>query len=244
MSLLRLNRFIGRMVKVRPVRLTGQRPVASITFDDFPKSAWEIGGRVLKDYGARATYYTAGSFCGRTVEGTVFYDTGDLTALAAAGHEIGCHGFGHRPTPLLSPQDLAEDAARNEEFLKPFLGGGKAQSYAFPYGAASVHAKKFHAPRYSNLRGSHHGINSGRVDLAQLQAVSMEARCWNEAVINRAIRYAQHNHGWIVFYTHGISDTPGPYGASEAMLRHVLDSLSAARIPVMPMREAVDLVLN
>jgi peptidoglycan/xylan/chitin deacetylase (PgdA/CDA1 family) len=244
MSLLRLNRFIGRMVKVRPVRLTGQRPVASITFDDFPKSAWEVGGRVLQDYGARGTYYTAGGFCGRTVDGTVFYDAGDLNALVAAGHEIGCHGFGHRPTPLLSADDLAEDAARNEAFLKPFLNGGKAQSYAFPYGAASVSAKKFHAPRYSNMRGSHQGINSGIVDLTQLHAVSIEARKWNEAFISRAIRHARHNHGWIVFYTHGISETPGPYGSTETMLRYVLDSLSAARIPVLPMREAVSVVLN
>jgi peptidoglycan/xylan/chitin deacetylase (PgdA/CDA1 family) len=244
MSLLRLNRFIGRMVKVRPVRLPGLRPVASITFDDFPKSAWENGGRVLKDYGARGTYYTAGGFCGRTVDGTVFYDADDLRALAAAGHEIGCHGFGHQPTPTLSPQDLAADAARNEEFLKPFLGGGKAQSYAFPYGAASVRAKKFHDPRYSNMRGAHHGINSGKVDLAQLHAVSIEMRKWNEADIDRAIQRAQHNHGWIVFYTHGVSEMPGPYDSTQTMLRYVLHRLSEARIPVMPMREAVHVVLN
>ena len=244
MSLLRLNRFIGRMVKVRPVRLAGQRPVASITFDDFPKSAWENGGRVLQEYGARGTYYTAGGFCGRTVNGTVFYDADDLKALAAAGHEIGCHGFGHRPTPLLSPQDLAADAARNEDFLKPFLGGGTAQSYAFPYGAASVRAKKFHGRRYSNLRGSHQGINSGRVDLAQLQAVSMERRNWDASIIARAIRHAQHNNGWIVFYTHDVSDSPTVYGATEDMMRKVLDGLAAARIPVLPMHEAVAVALS
>jgi peptidoglycan/xylan/chitin deacetylase (PgdA/CDA1 family) len=244
MSLLRLNRFIGRMIKVRPVRLAGQRPVASITFDDFPKSAWENGGRVLKDYGARGTYYTAGGFCGRTIDGTVFYDADDLKALAAAGHEIGCHGFGHQPTPILSSQDLAADAARNEDFLKPFLGGGRAQSYAFPYGAASVRAKKFHGQRYSNMRGVHPGINSGKVDLAQLQAVSIEMRNWDATTIERAIRQAQHNNGWIVFYTHDVSDKPSAYGATEAMLRQVLDGLAAARIPVLPMREAVREALN
>ena len=62
---------------------------------------------MLARHGVRGTYYTAGGFCGRTVNGTVFYDAGDLRALAAAGHEIACHGFAHQPTPTLTRQDLA-----------------------------------------------------------------------------------------------------------------------------------------
>jgi len=240
----RVNRFIARHTIVKPVHLAGQRPVASITFDDFPKSAWTIGGRILAEYGARGTYYTAGGFCGRTVDGRVFYDAEDLKALAAAGHEIGCHGFGHQPTPTLSRQALAEDAAHNADFLKPFLNGGRARSYAYPYGAASVHAKRFLSDRFCNLRGVHPGLNAGKVDLAQLQAMSIETRNWNPKTIARAIVEAQHNHSWIVFYTHDVSDSPSPYGATEAMLREVLEGLKAARIPVLPMREAVRVALG
>lgn len=239
-----IARFIARHTIVRPVRLAGQRPVASITFDDFPKSAWTVGGPVLAAYGARGTYYTAGGFCGRTIGGTVFYDPDDLTALAAAGHEIGCHGFGHQPVPTLSPLDLAEDAQRNAEFLKPFLHGGRARSYAYPYGAASVHGKKFLADRFCNMRGVHAGLNHGKADLAQLQAMPIERHNWNPQAIARAIVEAQHNRSWIVFRTHEVSESPGPYGATEGMLRTVLDGLAAARIPVLPMREAVRLALG
>jgi peptidoglycan/xylan/chitin deacetylase (PgdA/CDA1 family) len=240
----RIARFIARHTIVRPVRLAGQRPVASITFDDFPKSAWTVGGPLLAEYGARGTYYTAGSFCGRTVNGLSYYDPGDLEALRAAGHEIGCHGFGHQPVPTLSPLALAEDAERNAEFLKPFLKGGHARSYAFPYGAASVRGKKFLKGRFCNMRGVHPGINQGKVDLAQLQAMSIETRNWNASAIARAVHQAQHNHGWLVFYSHDISDHPTPYGATPAMLREVLERLKEARIPVLPMREAVRMALG
>jgi peptidoglycan/xylan/chitin deacetylase (PgdA/CDA1 family) len=239
-----IARFIARQANVRPVRLCGQRPVASITFDDFPKSAWTEGGPVLAEYGARGTYYTAGSFCGRTVGGTVFYDQDDLAALVSAGHEIGCHGFGHQPVPTLSPLALSEDAERNAEFLKPFLKGGQARSYAFPYGAASIRGKKFLKGRFCNMRGVHRGINRGKVDLAQLQALSIETRSWNADAIARAIAQAQHNNAWIVFYTHDVSETPSPAGTTVAMLCTVLDGLKAARIPVLPMREAVRLALG
>jgi peptidoglycan/xylan/chitin deacetylase (PgdA/CDA1 family) len=113
------------------------------------------------------------------VNGTVFYDETDLKELAAAGHEIACHGFGHQPTPTLTTEELKKDAERNTEFLKPFLGGGAPVSYAFPYGRVSPRTKRFMAPRFSNVRGVHPGVNVGTVDLAQLNAVSLEKRCWD-----------------------------------------------------------------
>ena len=78
--------WIARQWKTQPAPAwPGHRPVASITFDDFPKNAWVHGGPVLARHGVRATYYTAGGFCGRTEDGTVFYDEGDLTGAGRGG---------------------------------------------------------------------------------------------------------------------------------------------------------------
>lgn len=244
MNMMRLHRFMGRMARVRPARLAGVRPVASITFDDFPKSAWVQGGPVLARHKARATYYTAGGFCGRTVNGMEFYDGDDLTALAAAGHEIACHGFAHQPTPSLTTEALEKDAQRNAEFLKPFLGGGAPASYAYPFGAVSVRTKKFYAPRFTNVRGVHPGVNVGQVDLAQLNAISLESRCWDKDGIRRAISRVLHNNGWIALYTHDVSDNPSPYGSTPAMLSDALGMVAEARIEILPMREAVKVALG
>ena len=234
-----LSSLIGRHTIVRPARLTGVRALASIAFDDFPRNAWTLGGPVLARHGARATYYTAGGFCGRSVDGTRFYDADDLRALAAAGHEIGCHGFNHRPVAELSPAELAQDTARNAEFLKPFLAGGAAASYAFPYGRVSRLAKRFLAPRFASLRGTHEGPNRGRVDLAQLNVVSLETRLWNEAALQATIRRAADNGSWLIFYTHDVSDSPGPYGSTPEMLDRALGHVAAAGIETLPVREAV-----
>ena len=77
----RLTSLAARTLKVRPAKLAGQRPVASISFDDFPKSAWTAGGPVLAKHGMRGTYYTAGGFCGRTVDGMEFYDAANLKEI-------------------------------------------------------------------------------------------------------------------------------------------------------------------
>jgi peptidoglycan/xylan/chitin deacetylase (PgdA/CDA1 family) len=235
----RLSRLVARTVPVKSARLRGSRPVASITFDDFPKSAWTTGGSVLARHGAHATYYVSGNFCGRTVDGTEFYDPADLHALADAGHEIACHGFAHRPASAMDGAALAADTARNEEFLKPFLGHGVPVSYAFPYGDISVRAKRFFAGRYSNARGVHPGVNTGIADLADLRAISIECRSWDDARIVRAIETAKTNRGWLIFYTHGIGDAPSEYDSTPAMLENVLRQLAAARIEVLPMRDAL-----
>jgi peptidoglycan/xylan/chitin deacetylase (PgdA/CDA1 family) len=240
---MRLTRFIARMTKVRAARVTG-RPVASITFDDFPKSAWQIGGQILARFQARGTYYTSGTFCGRAVGGTQYYNESDLSALTAAGHEIACHGFGHQPTPTLSDLALAEDMKRNAGFLAPFLSGAPVESYAYPYGASSVRTKRFYAPHFSNLRGVHSGINRGEVDLAQLNAVSLEMRSFSSENLAAVIADARANSGWIAFYTHGVSDNPTEYDTTPAVLIEALERVRAAGIEILPMREAVTAALG
>jgi peptidoglycan/xylan/chitin deacetylase (PgdA/CDA1 family) len=246
MSLLktRLTSLIARKLPVKPARLAGLRPVASVSFDDFPKNAWTQGGPVMARHGVRGTYYTAGGFCGRTVDGTQFYDTADLEALAAAGHEIACHGFAHQPTPSLTTAELAADAARNQDFLKPFLKGQAPVSYAFPYGRVSPRTKRFYAPRFASVRGVHPGVNIGRVDLAQLNTISLETRCWDEAAIEAAIQTVLHNRGWLILYTHDVSESPSPYGSTPAMLDWALGRVAASRIAMLPVREALPVALG
>src|SRR4051812_50123421 len=77
--------WTARQWKAKAARLAGHRAVASITFDDFPKNAWEVGGPVLARHGVRGTYYTAGGFFGRAGGGTGFFFEADPPPPAAAG---------------------------------------------------------------------------------------------------------------------------------------------------------------
>ena len=241
---IQLTSLAARILVTRPARLAGHRPVASITFDDFPKNAWTQGGPVLARHGIRGTYYTAGGFCGRTLNGTHFYDAEDLKALAAAGHEVGCHGFDHQPTPMLSNEELAADAQRNAEFLKPFLKGEAPVSYAYPYGRVSPRTKRFYASRFTSLRGTHGGINIGSVDLAQLNVISLEMGQWDQDGIDAAIRQVVRSNGWLILITHDVSEAPSRFGSTPGMLDWALERVVAAKIDVLPVREALPLALG
>lgn len=235
----RLSGLVARTIPLRSRKILEGRAVASITFDDFPKSAWTNGGTVLAEFGVRATYYTAGSFCNRTVRGIEYYDHSDLEGLRGHGHEIACHGFGHRPTTHLSNAELSEDMARNQAFLAPFLDGATACSFAFPFGEVSLRTKRFYSTRFSNARGVYPAINQGHADISLLSALSLEERSWRPAFVANAIASAKEHGGLLVFYTHDVSNEPTEYGSRPSVLKNVLQWLAAAKIPVMPIGEAV-----
>src|SRR3712207_5311383 len=118
----RFNNATSRYAPGKWVRSRLASPVASMTFDDFPKSAWTIGGPLLAQYGAKGTYYAAGKFCGVREDGIDQYDADDLRAVQAAGHEIGCHTYSHQYGTRIGSRALREDAARNQARMGELLG--------------------------------------------------------------------------------------------------------------------------
>ncbi len=234
----RANNFVTRHLPVKLARCQLTRPVASMTFDDFPKCAWTVGGPILARYGARATFYAAGRFRGVVEDGLDYYDDADLKALMAEGHEVGAHSYAHQMAPTLSRRDLAADAERNATALAPLLDQ-RMCSYAYPYGEVSPHAKAAMGARFATARGIRPGVNAATIDLAQLRAIPLERRRWVPAEIDAAVAQAAAEPGWVIFFTHDVSEAPSPFGCTPAMLEYTLERLSAAAIETIPVRQAM-----
>jgi peptidoglycan/xylan/chitin deacetylase (PgdA/CDA1 family) len=216
-----------------------KRPVASITFDDFPRSAWTRGGEILAQRDVRATYYVSGGFDGRTEEGRELFQAQDLVEIAAAGHEIGCHSFSHDPGPTIGSDALMDDVDRNAAFVQDILGDYVLSSFAYPYGEASPRTKRLYGNRFATSRGIRKGVNRGLIDLSQLKAVGIERWWWTPGYIESMVEAARRDKGWLILFTHDISVEPTPYGATPEMLEHALDALIAAGIEILPVKHAL-----
>ena len=236
----RARATLARATPVKRVRSKLAAPVASFTFDDFPRSALAAGGPLLDAYGGKGTYYAAGQFCGRREDGIDYYDLDDLRAAHAAGHEVGCHSFDHvRGSRFPSPV-LEDDLDRNAAFLREALGRDlPLENFAYPFGHVSPRTKRLMGRRFASSRGIQPGVNAGVLELAELKAVPLERRSWRRETVERLVEQARAGRGWIIFFSHDVADDPSPFGVNPAMLEHALATVREAGLEILTVRDAL-----
>jgi len=212
----------GLRVKTLPMR--NKRPIVSFTFDDFPQSAARCAGPILERHGMRGTFYAAGGLCGQTIDGIAYYDSADLAALSAAGHEIACHTFAHVRVSSLGAAALAEDIERNAACLRG-QGVPVLENFSYPFGAVSPAAKLALQRRFHSCRGIKPGINAGTADLGLLRATSLYGNAVDPRIVD-LIGRAVASNGWLIVYTHDVSERPSPYGCTPEVFAELVDRVA------------------
>jgi len=193
-----------------PSRATA--PLVSFSFDDFPRSAVTSGARILRSRGVRGSFYVAGGLEGSQHEGLDQFTREDLIALA--------------------------DLQRNQAFVQAVLGDYRLASFAYPFGHVDVWKKAEIGRHFSVSRGIWPGVNHGLVDFQQLKAIPLERRSFDHASAARALDKAQATNGWVIFFTHDVSDDSSPYGCTPDDLGRLLDETLARGIEVLPVKNA------
>ncbi|MEM9055076.1 MAG: polysaccharide deacetylase family protein, partial [Pseudomonadota bacterium] len=233
-----IDTFMCRTFAKRPVDLPKGRFV-SLCFDDFPRSAALTAAPMIEAYGWRATWYVAGGFMG-TFEahyGPMFTQM-DLRALSARGHDIGCHTFDHVDCSALSREEILEQCERNLQFLKQ-QGIENTRSFAFPFGAVSLEAKRALSAGALALRGVKPGTNRGSVDLKMLKACGLQA---NEGGTGRALQELKtlsEQDGWLILFTHDVRMEHSPWGVTPGVYADLLSAISQSGAEVLSVGEMV-----
>lgn len=234
----KLNRRLTQWRAARPAFLRFAQPILSITFDDFPKTAATNGAPILEAHGARGTFYASAGLSGIDAPCGVGFDAIDARRLAAAGHEIGCHTYGHQDCAKLDQYDALSDLAKNRDALKAMGLNEPAISLAYPYGETTSALKEALPARYSNARGILPGLNVGRADLAQLRSHALFGAEWTTRV-HVALQSAAKKNAWLIGFTHDVSDAPSPWGTYAADLDHLLGAAKALGFAILPVRNAL-----
>jgi peptidoglycan/xylan/chitin deacetylase (PgdA/CDA1 family) len=211
--------------------------MATVTFDDFARSAWLTGGQITEDAGARATYFVSGGLCRQTQGGVEYFTEADLAELHRRGHEVGCHTFGHLRLPGASIGQIESDLARNAKFIRGVTGQETTSSFAYPFGSAGIRSKLIAKRHFAACRGIEPGINSGWMDFAQLRAVCLEPHILNKFPIARLVDEVCAKRGWLIFVTHDVSPRPTPYGCTPELLREAVEAVRRAGVKFCTLKD-------
>ena len=180
----------------------------------------------------------ATSLCGQdSDEYGAMCDHDDLRALAAAGHHIGAHSHSHDHLERGGERALREDSLRNREILRD-LTGRPVDDFAYPYGEYTFKAKAELGSVFSSLRSVEPGVNQGPVDVRLLKAESLERKHFSLERVEQAVEQCATEGGWLVFYSHDVSDEPSIYGTTTAGLANVARIVEESGVPVLDVASA------
>lgn len=237
-----MRRRAARYLEVEAVTIAPPRGVFSLSFDDFPASAWTEAGPVMAAHGVKATYYVCGGLADGVNMDRDQFQVPHLQALYTAGHEVGCHTFGHTSVLRMDAEALRLSLDANAAWVAERLDGHRMTTFAWPFGDATVSAKRVVRQRFEMARGVRNGVNAGREDRGLIRSIGLESRRLPGYDLEGLMAEAADRRGWLTAYGHDVSDRPTDYGCTPDDLDRVLRAAKVAGLDIMPVGEAWGLV--
>lgn len=214
------------------------RPAISFSFDDFPRSAWLVGGRILEEHGARGTFYASFGLLGTdSVEGPLF-TAEDARALLAKGHEIGCHTHDHLDAWETTGRAFEESVIRNAAAAAQVLPGLVMETLSYPKAQPRPAAKRAAGRHFACVRGGGQTLNTGTVDLNSLNSFFIDKRNREDpARFQEIIDRNSRVKGWLIFSTHDLGPSPSDFGCLPEFFEDVVKRAVASGARILPVRE-------
>lgn len=233
-----MRRRMARHADVEHVAIAPARGVFSLSFDDFPETAWTVAGSILAEHGVKATYYVCGGLAGGRNMDRDQYQVEHLQALHAAGHEVGCHTWGHTSVLRMTDEALRLSLEANAAWVSARLGGYRMTTFAYPFGDCTVGAKRRVRGRFDLGRGVRDGVEVGRVDRGLIKSIGLESRRLPHYDLEALMADTAERRGWLTAYAHDVSERPTDYGCTPNDLDRVLRLARAAGLDIRPIGEA------
>ena len=244
-----LDRFRGKYRRTlsavlcrRLVKMNNRVPLISFTFDDFPHSALEVGGKILRAHGVTGTYYVSLGLLNRDEPTGRICSSADLTEVLAQGHELGCHTFGHCDAWETDSFSFEESIMANQLALKRILPKAGFLTMSYPISTPRPDTKRRTGQHFAACRGGGQKFNLGTVDLNYLQAFFLEQSRDSPDAIWEMIDRNRVAGGWLIFATHDVTPRPTKFGCTPELFGEVVSLAVNSGAQVLPVAQALSLV--
>jgi len=235
----RISNRLARHFCPAPLRLSGNAPMVSFTFDDVPKSAATLGAPLLEEYDGRGTFYISGSLVNQWSGLWAGIEAEEIIGLHRNGHEIACHTFSHRRTTELDAAAMDAEIEQNRRYFRGLDSSIRLENFAYPFGLASIARKGQLGHAFRSSRGILPGVNSGLVDRQFLRATPLVDEHIDTSGVERIFDETAACGGWLIFYGHDVAADPSRYGGTPQLLRDALKAASRRNIPIVSVAEAL-----
>jgi hypothetical protein len=135
---------------------------------------------------------------------------------------------------------LATDLDRNADLLDQLSPAIHRRNFAYPYNQASLRHRQIFADRFATARGGGDRINRGKINRSYLWGMEIRQPESDALSLTDQIDAVVAQPGWLIFFTHDISETPTPYGCTPKTFSILVRYAVSKGCLVLPVRDALD----
>jgi peptidoglycan/xylan/chitin deacetylase (PgdA/CDA1 family) len=234
-----VSRGLSAAVGSKPLKIRLERPLVSFTFDDAPRSAADVGAKILEDHDALGTFYVAGGLLAGDEAGTPILTEEDLVRLNEAGHELACQTFSHVRVSSLSRSQFKTEIDRNQAFVSGVCGDIRLRNFSYPFGDVSLGRKLQVQSAFASGRGTTPGVNSGTTDLGLLKATPLGPVHRGVDAVEAYLDRAARDNGWLIFYTRDVDPDPSADGVTPEHLEAAVTAVRGRGYEILTVRNAL-----
>ena len=235
----RCQRSLSSATWRRPVRLRSETALISFSFDDFPASALEVGGAILRTHGTAGTFYASLGLMNQHEPVGRICSGEDLANVLEQGHELGCHTFGHCDAWATAPRVFEASILENRRALERVVPDARFETLAYPINSPRPGTKRCAGRHFSACRGGGQTINAGTMDLNNLRGFFLEQSRDRPDAIRRMIDRNQQERGWLIFATHDVRSQPSRFGCTPEFFEDVVRWATSSGAKVLPVGRAL-----
>jgi peptidoglycan/xylan/chitin deacetylase (PgdA/CDA1 family) len=238
------NREWGRrywlpLLHRRLVPLRDVGPVVSFTFDDFPRTAYRTGGKILEDNGVRGTFYAAIGLMNSVDSSGEQFVLDDLHSVVANGHELASHTCHHVASRSTLVSAFLREVREGRWALQDVSGLPISRNFAYPYGSVTPRTKRAVSNEMLSSRGIYPGVNGQMVDVSLLRANPLYGEADQFSSVQRLIRATEESRGWLIFYTHDVRKSPSAFGCTPKLLESAIKAVLNRSIEILTVDEVL-----
>jgi peptidoglycan/xylan/chitin deacetylase (PgdA/CDA1 family) len=222
----------------RTVPLGNRGPIVSFSFDDFPRTAYSVGGSILEQFGARGTFYAACGLMNTCSELGDQFCAEDLDSLLEKGHELASHTYSHISSRSVPCAEFCEDVEKGRKAIEE-VTGAESSNFAYPFGHVTLRAKRALATSLTSARSIVPGFNGPEIDLNLLRANSLYGDLDNAKRVEELIAENIKRESWLIFYTHDVRPNPSPFGCTPALFEAAVSCAMHSGSHILTVQEAL-----
>jgi hypothetical protein len=226
--------YFGR----REINWSSPNALISFTFDDFPRSAYQVGGKILQKYKLRGSFYASFGLMGTNSPTGEIFTLEDLKEMMSEGHEIGCHTYDHLDAWSTSAEIFEESIIRNQRAAEIHFPGLVFKTMAYPKRRPHPRIKRLVGKHFVCCRAGGQTINTGKIDLNLVRSCFIDRRNReNYCHLIELIKKNSKEKGWLIFSTHDVSISPSAFGCPPEVLEEIVRCAVDSRATILPVRE-------